>query len=111
MNTASHQCIAVGLAVLIGAASVCRAAASGAGTVSYIGGEFQSPNYPSSVYFGITPAPINREACNNNSSYQFVFDPSTPDGKTLYAALMMAISTGRSIYIYGTGTCVLGQPM
>jgi hypothetical protein len=93
------------------AASVCHAIASGSGTVSYIGGMFQSPSYPRSVYFGITPAPINRESCNNNSSYQFVFDPSTDDGKALYAALMMAISTGRQIYVYGTGSCVLGQAM
>ena len=111
MKTPSKRLAVIALPMLVAVGSVCHAVASGSGTVSYIGGNFQNPNYPSSVYFGITPTPINRESCNNNAYYQFVFDPNTADGKTLYATLMLAISTGRQIYIYGTGTCVLGQPM
>ncbi|MEK6747717.1 MAG: hypothetical protein AABY83_00740 [Pseudomonadota bacterium] len=87
--------------------------ASGEGVVTYISGNFGgvNPSYPSSVYFGISPAPVTRAECNTNGTYQFVFDPNTADGKALHSALLTAQTTSRKVTIQGTGACVLGQPM
>lgn len=90
---------------------VACANASGTGTITLIGGTLASASHPSSVYFGISPAPSGRAACNTHDNYQFVFDPGTPDGRTLYAALLAVQASGKSIRVQGTGTCILGQPM
>jgi hypothetical protein len=66
---------------------------------------------PPSLYFGITPPPTQRASCSTLPQYQFVFDPTTPQGKTLYAAILMARALGKQINVYGTGTCEYGQPM
>src|SRR5215831_18653833 len=106
----------LGAGILAISAILCIPSASfangyGNGTVVRIAGQMGSvlPNLPASIYFALSPAPTGQPACVNASSYQFVFDPTTSDGKALYAALLTAKATGKSISVYGTGTCTLGQ--
>lgn len=99
----------VGVTVVLALTTQAGSAnALGGGVVVRVGGVFGSP---SSVYFAILPVPTGRAACNSNASYQFVFDPSTSEGKALYSALLTAKATGTNILVYGTGTCILGQAM
>lgn len=84
----------------------CSAAGVGGGTITYMGGTL-----PGMVMVGITPVPTGRAVCNNNSSYQFVFDASTPEGKALYSALLMAKATDKRINLQGTGNCPTGYTM
>lgn len=90
---------------------VAVASASANGTITLIGGMVADASLPASIYFGISPSPSGRAACNTHNTYQFVFDPSTPDGRALYAALLTVQASGKSIRVQGTGTCILGQPM
>ena len=100
------RCAAVILATT--GSSLSFGNANGAGKVSVIGGKVAGGT---SLYFGITPEPTNRAACSTDSGYHFVLDPSTPEGQALYSAILMAASTKTQIYVTGTGTCDLGQPM
>ncbi len=84
------------------------AGANGNGKITQIGGQVEAP---SSIYFGIDPVPSGRASCNTGNDYQFVIDPSTPEGKAMYSALLTASSTGKNIIVQGTGNCDLGQPM
>lgn len=97
--------------LVIAAAGSAWANGSGTGTVTVIGGQFADGSYPASVYFGISPAPTGRPGCSTSGSYHFVFDPSTAQGKALYAALLVAKANNTPINIYGTGTCGFNQPM
>jgi hypothetical protein len=99
------------LAFLLLGTGLAHANASGSGTITLIGGIFPNASYYGAIYFGISPVPTGRAACNSNNYYQFVFDPTTPEGKALYAALLAVQASGKQIYVYGTGTCVLNQPM
>lgn len=104
--------IALGTLILLMLDSgTAYASASANGTITLIGGMVADASHPASIYFGISPAPAGRATCNTHNNYQFVFDPSTPDGKALYAALLAVQASGKSIRVQGTGTCILGQPM
>jgi hypothetical protein len=107
----SRSWLSLASVLLVLSSGIAHANGSGTGTITFIGGMLPNPSYPASIYVGISPAPINRPACSNNGSYHFVFDPSTAEGKALYAALLSVQASGKQIYIYGTGTCALGQPM
>jgi hypothetical protein len=67
------------------------------------------------VYVGITPgtnAPlINIPACvaagNIGNTYDYVFDSTTPAGKSMLAGLIASQVAGTVIWISGTGDCAV----
>jgi len=49
-------------------------------------------------------------ACPNGSSMVYSFAPTTPFGNSMLAVLLSAKLTGRVVYMYGNGNCVMGTP-
>ncbi|GFE88716.1 hypothetical protein [Steroidobacter agaridevorans] len=96
------------MAVMCCQFGAANAAAYGIGQLGPIGGQGLGPNL---VYFALSPAPVNRAACNNHISYQFVIDISNADGKALYSSLLMAKASGLSVAVQGTGVCHPGTQM
>jgi hypothetical protein len=45
----------------------------------------------------------NKAACSSDGA--FVINASTPEGKTMYATLLTAVSAGRPLYIFSANTC------
>ncbi len=78
------------------------------GGVTKIGGQMAPP---ASIYFGLTSTPEGRPTCSDHSTYDYVFDPNTEEGKALYSALMFAKATNKEIRVRGSGVCILNQPM
>jgi len=59
------------------------------------------------VYFDITGV-TNIPACGQNrvgNTYNYVFDGTTPAGKSMLAGLVAAHSVGEGVWFYGTGDC------
>lgn len=98
------------IAVLCTLFAPAHAGAEGGGKITALGSNTVS-GYPTAVYFGITPVPAGRASCNTNAAYQFVFDPTTPAGKVLYAAILLAEAEDRTLTVGGTGVCELGHSM
>lgn len=79
--------------------------ANGTGVVNLIGGS------QTTVYFSLDPVPVGRVSCNSNSGYQYAIDTSTDSGKSLYTALLTAVSSGRQLRVVGTGQCTVHSEM
>lgn len=58
--------------------------------------------YGSVVVFSVSSHSI-KAACSSDGS--FVINASTTEGKTMYATLLTAVSTGRPLYVFSANTC------
>lgn len=58
--------------------------------------------YGSVVVFSVADH-SNKAPCSSDGG--FVINASTAEGKTMYAALLTATSTGRPIYVFSANTC------
>lgn len=60
------------------------------------------------VYVDIAPTTAAAAcATQTTSAYRWALDPSTAAGKAGIAAILMAQATGKTITVYGTGTCTV----
>ena len=61
----------------------------------------------SCIFIGIEQPVTGKPGCSSNSGWDFVLDISTPSGRSTYALLLAAKSSGQSINIAGSNTCSL----
>lgn len=57
------------------------------------------------IYFHLSTAPSARPACAAAHTYWMIKDENSNYGKQQLSQLMMAISSGSTISVIGTGTC------
>lgn len=79
-----------------------------AGTVtSKVTHVFSGPGFGSKVFIGLESPVQNKPECSNNSTYSFSIDSSKAGADVWISMLMVAYSTGKSMYFEGTNTCSL----
>ena len=61
------------------------------------------------VYFDVSSV-TNIPACgqgNVGNTYNYVFDGTTPAGKSMLAGIIAAHEAGEGVWFYGTGDCLV----
>lgn len=56
-------------------------------------------------YFNMSGISSDRATCAEGHSYWMIEDENSPVGKHQLSLLMMAMASGKTITVYGTGTC------
>ena len=58
------------------------------------------------VYFNVSGTTVGRATCATNTTYWMVMNKNSTVGKQQLAARLAAQTSGRSVTVYGNGTCV-----
>jgi len=61
-----------------------------------------NPTYDGKAFIAVNGAVDQSGSCQNNPSYNYVFDATTPGGKTTLSVVLAAFAAQRPVYIQGT---------